>query len=173
MDKKVYAFDFDNTLFKTDYPIIGRPIIEIIDFAKKIQAAGNIIILWTCRSDNYLIEAITACASLGLIFNYVNENTPENIALYGGDSRKICADYYIDDKNMTLAEIKVQNIRHGGYVIYNHKEDWYLETSQTTTQDISKAAVFDDEERAFSARDCLMKLLNIPNDFTIIGILDK
>lgn len=33
------------------------------------------------------------------VYSY-NENLPERIAQYGGDCRKISADYYFDDKNM-------------------------------------------------------------------------
>ena len=34
------------------------------------------------------------------MFDAVNENLPERIALYNNDCRKIGADYYIDDKNL-------------------------------------------------------------------------
>ena len=41
------------------------------------------------------------CKGQGLVFDYVNENTAENIANYGGtDTRKIFAHEYIDDKAM-------------------------------------------------------------------------
>lgn len=46
--------------------------------------------------------AINACAEQGLIFDAVNENLPDMIEKFGGDSRKIFADVYIDDKALRI-----------------------------------------------------------------------
>ena len=35
-----------------------------------------------------------------------NEPLPEQIKRWGNDTRKIYADYYIDDKNMTIAQVE-------------------------------------------------------------------
>ena len=43
-----------------------------------------------------------ACAEQGLIFDAVNENLPDMIEKFGGDSRKIFADVYIDDKALRI-----------------------------------------------------------------------
>ena len=40
----------------------------------------------------------------GLKFDAVNENLPEMIKLFGSDSRKVFADYYLDDKNLSLID---------------------------------------------------------------------
>lgn len=45
---------------------------------------------------------------LGLRFDYINENTKENIEKYGNNTRKVFAHYYIDDKNMTINDLKVK-----------------------------------------------------------------
>ena len=42
----------------------------------------------------------------GLVFDAVNEPLPEQIKQWGNDTRKIYADYYIDDKNMTIAQVE-------------------------------------------------------------------
>ena len=42
----------------------------------------------------------------GLVFDAVNEPLPEQIKRWGNDTRKIYADYYIDDKNMTIAKVE-------------------------------------------------------------------
>lgn len=42
----------------------------------------------------------------GLVFDVVNEPLPEQIKRWGNDTRKIYADYYIDDKNMTIAKVE-------------------------------------------------------------------
>jgi hypothetical protein len=36
------------------------------------------------------------------VFDAYNENLPERIAEYGGDCRKISADFYVDDKNLFM-----------------------------------------------------------------------
>ncbi len=95
---KVIAVDFDGTLCTNKYPEIGEPILPTILYVKRAREQGDTIILWTCRADAELKAALDWCARQGLVFDYVNSNTTENIALYGSDSRKIFADVYIDDK---------------------------------------------------------------------------
>jgi HK97 family phage prohead protease len=107
---KVYAIDFDGTLCENDYPNIGEPIQKVIDFVKDIKDKDNKIILWTCRVDDRLDEAIEWCKEQGIEFDAVNENLPENIDLYGGDTRKINADYYIDDKVITIDDIVNEDV---------------------------------------------------------------
>lgn len=41
-------------------------------------------------------EAIEACETVGIKFDYVNENVPELVAMFG-DSRKIYCDELLDD----------------------------------------------------------------------------
>lgn len=96
----VIAVDFDGTLCKNEYPLIGRANIRLIASLKKNKAKGDTLILWTCREGEILEQAISWCASFGLEFDYVNENTPELIKRYGNDTRKIGADLYIDDKGV-------------------------------------------------------------------------
>ncbi|MEL4105638.1 hypothetical protein AAFA46_02185 [Oscillospiraceae bacterium WX1] len=95
----VYAVDFDGTLCVNAFPDIGAPRHHIIDFIKKCQARGDRIILWTCRSGPALDAAVTWCRAHGLEFDAVNDNLAENIACYNNNSRKVCADFYIDDRN--------------------------------------------------------------------------
>lgn len=97
--RKIIAVDFDGTLAVTRYPKIIEPIPKTIQYIKGLQRNGAILILWTCRNGKDLQDAVERCEEQGLIFNYINENTPENIEQYGGtDTRKIYADMYIDDK---------------------------------------------------------------------------
>ena len=66
----IIAVDFDNTLFKTNFPNIGEPILPVIEFCKARQQGGDIIILWTCRRDDDLLDATRACQRHGLEFDY-------------------------------------------------------------------------------------------------------
>jgi hypothetical protein len=43
----------------------------------------------------------------GLVFDAYNENLPERIAEYGGDCRKISADFYADDKNIFIVGVNI------------------------------------------------------------------
>lgn len=94
----IIAVDFDGTLAVTDYPRILCPKWDVLSFCKREKACGNTIILWTCRHGEELEEAVTWCKKHGLKFDYVNENPPDRVAIYG-DSRKVYADLYIDDHN--------------------------------------------------------------------------
>ncbi len=97
--RRIVAVDFDGTLAETKFPEIIKPIPKMIKHCKQLQKGGAILILYTCRKGKDLQDAVEWCAAQGLVFDYVNENTAENIANYGGtDTRKIFAHEYIDDK---------------------------------------------------------------------------
>lgn len=94
----IYAVDFDGTLSFGRYPDVGEPNTLLIGFLKREQAQGARLILNTCRTGDHLKAAVDYCKEHGLEFEFVNENLPELVELYGGDTRKINADFYIDDK---------------------------------------------------------------------------
>lgn len=70
---------------------------------KEQKQAGAKIVLWTCRVGDKLAHAIHWCDIHDLKFDAVNENLPEVIKEMGGDTRKIFADEYIDDRNAWYA----------------------------------------------------------------------
>ena len=92
------AVDFDGTLCESKYPEIGQPNMPLINTLIEKKARGDKLILWTCRSGEYLSKAVAWCRSHGLAFDVINENLPEMVSLWGNDSRKITADVYIDDR---------------------------------------------------------------------------
>lgn len=94
----VLAVDFDGTIAKNLWPGIGDPNIWLINFLIDFQRNGGELILWTCRTKERLDEVVAFCKTFGLVFDAVNENLPSQKELYGNDSRKIGADYYLDDK---------------------------------------------------------------------------
>ena len=94
----IYAIDFDNTLAITRFPEIIAPNKKMVAFAKAVKAQGHQIILWTSRAGADLENAVEWCRLQGLVFDAVNEPLPEQIKRWGNDTRKIYADYYIDDK---------------------------------------------------------------------------
>lgn len=94
----IYAVDFDGTLCKYAWPNIGEPNHKLIRFLQEKKEQGARLILWTCRVGDNLWEAVKWCHDRGLDFDAVNENLPEIIESWGCDSRKIFANYYIDDR---------------------------------------------------------------------------
>ena len=102
--KKVIAIDFDGTIVENAFPGIGRPIPEVVSFIKR-HKRKYIWILWTCRTGKHLQDAVDYLKSIGIVMDYVNENTREQIEKYGSDTRKVYADYYIDDKNAGIRDL--------------------------------------------------------------------
>ena len=100
----VYAVDFDGTLAETHFPEILGPNKKMVAFVKTIKAAGHKVILWTSRAGADLENAVEWCRMQGITFDAVNEPLPEQIARWKNDTRKIYADYYIDDKAMTVKD---------------------------------------------------------------------
>lgn len=94
----IYAVDFDGTLSFGRFPDVGEANENLFRFLKREKENGARLILYTCRTGVNLAAAVAYCKDHGLEFDCVNENLPELIELYGGDTRKINADFYIDDK---------------------------------------------------------------------------
>lgn len=108
---KIHAVDFDGVIVQDMYPAIGlinKPIVEIL---LKIHKRGDKIILNTCRTGELLAKAVTACEKAGIHLDAVNENLPERIEKYGGDTRKISADYYWEDRAVITPFIRMPSVR--------------------------------------------------------------
>lgn len=97
--KRVIAVDFDGTLCENKYPKIGKPNTELIKQLAEEKKKGKAVILFTCRDGQRLKEAVKWCSKQGLQFDRVNDNLPERIRAYKGNTRKISADVYVDDRN--------------------------------------------------------------------------
>jgi hypothetical protein len=95
---EVIAVDFDGTIVQEQWPNIGPLIHECVEVLQKYSKRGGKIILWTCREDRALRDAVKFCIDNQIPIDYVNMNPPERTERFGIDSRKIGADLYIDDK---------------------------------------------------------------------------
>lgn len=95
----IIAVDFDGTIVENRYPDIGKELPFATDALKEIQKKGHQLILWTFRTGRELEEAIQFCRARGLEFYAVNAQFPEE-KWEAGISRKIIADFYIDDRNL-------------------------------------------------------------------------
>ena len=96
--RKAIAIDFDGCLCENNWPEIGAPHMDVITAAIDEKNNGAALILWTCRVDEKLGEAVAWCERFGLVFDAVNANLPERIAAYQNDCRKVNADEYWDDR---------------------------------------------------------------------------
>lgn len=108
----IVAVDFDGTLCENAFPNIGAPKMDVINTIKEYKSYGWKIILWTCRNYESLDKAVEWCKKHGLEFDAVNTNLPEVQEFFGGgDTRKVFADVYIDDKNVLLREVDRSGLR--------------------------------------------------------------
>ena len=106
----VLAVDYDDTLFSGGIEAEGTSKEEIINKVKEFKENGAEIVLWTCREGIGLKEAVKKCKEVGLEFDSINENSPSVVKYIMGKekegwtlaSRKILADFYLDDKAFNL-----------------------------------------------------------------------
>lgn len=108
----ILAIDFDGTIVEDRYPQIGELKPGALEYINKLKQDGFWIIIWTCRAGDKLTEALTFLQKEGIRWDLVNQNMPENIEKYGGDTRKIYADYYIDDRNLYHFDSWQQTYKH-------------------------------------------------------------
>ena len=104
MMSKIIAVDFDGTLVTNEWPKIGKPITRVVsDLQYEQQHRDAKVILWTCRTGDHLAQAVKYCHEvLHIDFDAVNENLLENIHRMGGNTRKVYADEYWDDRAVKM-----------------------------------------------------------------------
>ena len=95
------AVDFDGTIVTHKYPEIGEEIPFATETLKTLIREGHKIILWSVREGKMLDEAIEWCRRRGVEFYAVNKDYPEeDVSKNMYFSRKLKADYFIDDRNI-------------------------------------------------------------------------
>lgn len=95
------AVDFDGTIVTNKYPEIGTERSFAVQTLKMLQEEGHRLILWTCRRDDELTDALNWCKERGLEFYAVNRDFPEENEITSlSYTRKIKADMFIDDRNL-------------------------------------------------------------------------
>lgn len=105
----IVAVDFDGTLCANAWPEIGVPRNGVIDYVKQQKENGAKLILWTNRAGERLDAAIAWCAEQGIAFDAINKNLPEIIEAFGGDTRKVFANEYLDDRAITPESVEKQS----------------------------------------------------------------
>ncbi len=100
MNNKKIAVDFDGTIVDDAYPSIGKPKIFAFETLKRLQAEGYRLILWTYRHGKTLDEAVEFCIKNGIEFYAVNSSFEGEVFDAATQSRKLDADWFIDDRNL-------------------------------------------------------------------------
>lgn len=110
------AVDFDGTLAITRYPEIIHPRDDMLAYVKWLKGEGYALILWTCREGKLLEDAVRWCEDHGLVFDAINDNIPERVELFGTNTRKVGADYYLDDLAIPVPKMPY-------YLAFKYKEE--------------------------------------------------
>ena len=107
--RPIVAIDFDKTLSVMDFQTFNdnpdfRLLAEEAHYVlQKLNEMGCILILWTCRHDEYLEMAKEFLKEEDIYqyFHEFNDNYMPELNARGvvANPRKIIADYYIDDLN--------------------------------------------------------------------------
>jgi hydroxymethylpyrimidine pyrophosphatase-like HAD family hydrolase len=98
--KKIIAIDFDGTLVKECDKAYLVTEFELMPNAKEVinwMYDKFYIILWTCRNEKFLQNAMDFLNKNGIVFHTVNKNAD---FLDFETSPKIYADVYIDNRAM-------------------------------------------------------------------------
>jgi hypothetical protein len=96
----IIAIDFDGTLHTGEWPGIGAPAPYAADVLQRLSAEGHYIIIWTCREGEKQTDMVNWLIAHEIPFNRINDNAPEQTAIFGNNCRKVSADIYIDDKQV-------------------------------------------------------------------------
>ena len=102
MKHKIIAVDFDGCIVTNQFPDIGEPILRTISALRAEKNNGARLILWTCRHNERLAAAVKWCDMWNIHFDAINENLPDIIEAFDGDTRKIFADEYWDDRAVRI-----------------------------------------------------------------------
>lgn len=96
----IVAVDFDGTMVEDNFPNIGEPRDIMIEIQQMQRFCPQRVqfILWTCRNGKELANAVQYLSRSPIHMDAINENLPQVIEEWGGDTRKVYADLYCDDK---------------------------------------------------------------------------
>ena len=90
----IIGIDFDGTIVKHKYPLIGKAIEGAIDVIFELEEANHKIILYTMRSGERLDQAVEYLREAGVIPYAINENPLQK---HWTESPKVFCNVYIDD----------------------------------------------------------------------------
>lgn len=96
----IIAIDFDGTIVEDNYPNIGKLKDYADTVIRNLKDDGHFIIIWTCRTNKPLLEAVDFLHKHDIPFDAVNSHEPKNILSFGMGAVKVYADVYIDNNQV-------------------------------------------------------------------------
>lgn len=111
MHKAIIAVDFDDTIAHSKYPEILGLKKDAKQYINKLFDEGYYIIVNTCRSGKEQERVVKFLFDNGVKYHQINENHPKLIKIFKEDSRKISCDFYLDDKNIEMALIRIHSTK--------------------------------------------------------------
>lgn len=100
---RVIAVDYDGCLAKNGaWPEAGELDMHIVAELLKAREEGATLILWTCRTEYALEQAVKSCRDVGLEFDAVNDYPPLQASMFETLARKVWATEYWDDKSVCV-----------------------------------------------------------------------
>lgn len=104
----IYAVDFDGTIVENKYPDIGDLFPHCLETLYLLQASGNEVILWSCRTGDDLDSAVDFLSKNGFVPSAINDHSEAMKRNYPTSRPcKIYADVYIDDHNINIGDMKI------------------------------------------------------------------
>lgn len=97
----IIAVDFDGTIVTHEYPNIGEELPFATETLRMLIRDHHRVILWSVREGKLLQDAIDWCRERGVEFYAINRDYPEEEKEKNNHySRKLKADYFIDDRGI-------------------------------------------------------------------------
>jgi hypothetical protein len=100
MFRATISIDYDDTIVYQDFPRSGTIKPNAKEVINRLYDEGHNILIWTCRAFERLETAKEYLNECGVKYHLINENLVNNIEKYGGDTRKMSAHIYIDDRQL-------------------------------------------------------------------------
>jgi hypothetical protein len=93
----IIAIDFDDTIVKDVFPMIGELRKDAKKIINKLYDEGYYIIIWTCRAGFNLVDMINFLNNNDIKYHKINENIDYEILGFK-PSPKIFYSWIVDDK---------------------------------------------------------------------------
>lgn len=97
----ILAIDFDGTIAEHSWPELGAIRPGAAEYINKLYEEGYYIIIWTCREGEHLDWIADYLNNHKINYHLINEHNRDVFNFYKNDTRKIFADIYIDDKQLS------------------------------------------------------------------------
>lgn len=142
----IIAVDFDGTIVENKYPDIGDIIPGALCTLRRWKKAGHTIIINSCRAGLDEVKMEAWLIRNHVPHDFINRNDPERTKLYECECRKISADFYVDDHDMSRIDLTTGHIRPFTWITwltYDYCLRLHEKTQQPTAQESTNVIIDD------------------------------